>query len=115
MIEHYRATMPMFRDWLALIDGEPVGVAACSLLQGREEDTAALAVNCVLPEARCKGVGTAIYRQVSAYARSLGKSELQSFVIADDPGGSDFAEHRGFGRTQLTARAAVSSSLPWRR
>jgi GNAT superfamily N-acetyltransferase len=101
-IVHYRATMPMFRDWLALLDGEPVGVAACSLLQGREEDTAAFAVNCVLPDARCKGVGTAIYRQVSAHARSLGKSELQSFVIADDAGGSDFAEHRGFVVTSRT-------------
>ena len=101
-IEHYRATMPMFRDWLALLDGEPVGVGACSLLQGREEDAAALAVNCVLLDARCKGVGTAIYRQVSAHARSLGKSELQSFGFADDPGGSDFAEHRGFVVTSRT-------------
>jgi GNAT superfamily N-acetyltransferase len=86
-IEHFRGTMPMFRDWLA---------------PGREEDVAALAVNCVLPDARCKGVGTAIHRQVPAHARSLGKSELQAFVIADDPGGSDFAEHRGFVVTSRT-------------
>ena len=32
----------------------------------------------------------------SAHARSLGKSELHSWGYADDPGGSDFAEHRGF-------------------
>lgn len=61
-IEHFRETMPMFHDWLALLDGKPVGVGACSLLQGREEDNAALAVNCVLPEARCKGVGTVLYQ-----------------------------------------------------
>ena len=96
MIEHSRATTPMFRDWLALLDGEPVGAAACSLLPGREKDAAAFAVNCVLPDARRQGVGTAIYRQVSAHARSLGKSELASWGYADDPGGSDFAEHRGF-------------------
>jgi mycothiol synthase len=101
-IEHFRGTMPMFRDWLALLDGEPVGVAACSLLPGREEDAAALAVNCVLPTARCKGVGTAVYRQVSAHARSLGKSVLHAFVIADDQDGSDFAEHRGFVVTSRT-------------
>jgi GNAT superfamily N-acetyltransferase len=95
-IEHSRASRPMFRDWLALHDGEPVGAAACSLLPGREEDAAAFAINCVLPDARRQGVGTAIYRQVSAHARSLGKSELASWGYADDPGGFAFAEHRGF-------------------
>lgn len=96
MIEHSRATTPMFRDWLALLDGEPVGAGACSLLPGREEDAAAFAINCVLPDARRQGVGTAIFREVSAHARSLGKSALHSWGYADDPGGSDFAEHRGF-------------------
>lgn len=96
MIKHSRATTPMFRDWLALLDGEPVGAAACSLLPGREEDAAAFAINCVLPDARRQGVGTAMYREVSAHARSLGKSELASWGYADDPGGSDFAHHRGF-------------------
>ena len=48
-IEHARATTPMFHDWLALLDGEPVGVGSCSLNPGMEEDTAAFAVNCVLP------------------------------------------------------------------
>ena len=28
-IEHSRATIPMFHDWLALLDGEPVGVGSC--------------------------------------------------------------------------------------
>ena len=42
-IEHSRATIPMFRDWLALLDGEPVGVGSCSLNLGMEEDTAAFA------------------------------------------------------------------------
>lgn len=101
-IEHYRATRPSFRDWLALLDGEPVGAAACSLLPGREEDAAAFVVNCVLPDARRQGVGSAIYRQVSAHARSLGKSELTVFGFEDDPGGSDFAEHRGFVVTSRT-------------
>ena len=96
MLEHFRATTPMFRDWLALLDSEPVGAAGCSLLPGREDDAAAFAVICVLPDARRQGVGTAIYRQVSAHARSLGKSELASWGYVDDSGGSEFAEHRGF-------------------
>jgi len=95
-IEHARATTPMFHDWLALLDGEPVGVGSCSLNPGMEEDTAAFAVNCVLPQARRQGVGTAIYRQVSAHARLLGKSQLMTWGYEDDAGGVAFAELHGF-------------------
>ena len=95
-IEHLRATMPKYRDWLALVDGEPVGVGACTLIPGMEASAAAFAVNCVLPDARGQGVGTAIYRRVSAHARSLGKSELELFGFVDDPGGVAFAERHGF-------------------
>jgi GNAT superfamily N-acetyltransferase len=95
-IEHSRATIPLFHDWLALLDGEPVGAASCSLNLGMEEDTAAFAVGCVLPQARGRGVGTAIYRQVSAYARSLGKSELMTWGYEDDAGGVAFAALHGF-------------------
>ena len=50
-----------------------------------------------------RGVGTAIYRQVSEHARSLGKSGLETFGFEDDAGGIRFAEHHGFvvvGRTR---------------
>ena len=95
-IEYYRATWPMFRDWLALLDGEPVGIGACAPILGEEETAAAFALNSVLPEARGRGVGTAIYRHVSEHARSLGKAELQTFGFEDDLGGVAFAEHHGF-------------------
>jgi GNAT superfamily N-acetyltransferase len=95
-IEHFRATWPMFRDWLALLDGEPVGIGACGPLLGEEESTAAFALNSVLREARGQGVGSAIYRKVSEHARSLGKSELQTWAFEDDPGGVAFAERHGF-------------------
>jgi GNAT superfamily N-acetyltransferase len=95
-IEHLRATLPMFRDWLALLDGEPVGIGACGLHPMGEESATAFALNSVLREARGQGVGTAIYRQVSDYARSLGKSELETWGYEDDSGGVRFAEHHGF-------------------
>jgi GNAT superfamily N-acetyltransferase len=95
-IEHSRATQAGFDDWLALLDGEAVGVASCSLNLGMEEDTAAFAVACVLPHARGKGVGTALYRQVSEHARDLGKSELMTWGYEDDAGGVAFAELHGF-------------------
>lgn len=95
-IEHSRATTPMFHDWLALLDGKPVGAGSCSFNLGMEEDTAAFAVACVLPQARGQGVGTAIYKQVSAHARSLGKSQLMTWGYADDAAGVAFAERHGF-------------------
>ena len=95
-IEHFRATLPMFRDWLALLDGEPVGVGACGLLPTGEASRAAFALDNVVPAARGHGVGTAIYRQVSEHARSLGKSELETWGFEDDAGGVAFAEHRRF-------------------
>jgi GNAT superfamily N-acetyltransferase len=61
-----------------------------------EEDTAAFAVACVLPQARGQGVGTAIYRQVSSHARELDKSELMTWGYEDDAGGVAFAELYGF-------------------
>lgn len=95
-IEHARATTPMYQDWLALLNGEPVGAGSCSLNPGMEEDTAAFAVACVLPQARGQGVGTAIYRQLSGHARWLGKSELMTWGYEDDAGGVAFAELHGF-------------------
>ena len=95
MIEHSRATTPMFRDWLALLDGEPVGAGACSLLPAGRRTPQPSQSTAFFPMRR-QGVGTAIFREVSAHARSLGKSALDSWGFADDPGGSDFAEHRGF-------------------
>lgn len=95
-IGHYRATMPMFRDWLALLDGKPVGVGACFLMPGGQGSAAAVALNCVLAEARGRGVGTAIYRQVSAHARSLGKTHLEVPGFEDDAGGVAFAKSHGF-------------------
>lgn len=95
-LAHSRSTTAGYGDWLALRDGDAVGAASCSLNPGQEEDAAAFAVWCVLPDARRKGVGTALYRQVSAHARSLGKSELRTWGYEDDAGGVAFAELHGF-------------------
>jgi GNAT superfamily N-acetyltransferase len=99
-IEYSRATIVRFNDWLALLDGEPVGVESCSLNPGMEEDTAAFAFACVLPEARGQGVGTVIYRQVSAHARELGKSDLMG---AGERVARESRDHQARARRRLTA------------
>ena len=95
-IEQVRARLPSYRDWVALLDGEPVGEAACMVPPDMKESTAAYGEICVLPDARRRGVGTALFDHVSAYCRSLGKSELETHTFEDDPDGVAFGERRGF-------------------
>jgi GNAT superfamily N-acetyltransferase len=61
-----------------------------------QESAVALSMLFVLREARHQGVGGLLYRQASARARSLGRSELLMFSFEDDPDTAGFAEHRGF-------------------
>lgn len=50
----------------------------------------------VLPERRGRGVGSALYREVSNWFRPRGIRELSALVPQDDPAGIAFAERRGF-------------------
>lgn len=95
-IEQIRAHMPSFRNWLALLDGEQVGEGACLEPPDMKESAAAFGEICVLPEARRRGVGTALFGRVSDHARGLGKVELEVSAFEDDPDGVAFAERRGF-------------------
>ena len=91
-IEH-RRRVTQRRDWLALLDGEPVGVATCVRFPQRETAGTMLGV---LPSARHRGVGGTLYRRASERATELGSRELESFVFADDPDCEGFAERHGF-------------------
>lgn len=52
--------------------------------------------NLVLPEARRRGAGTALYRALSGWARTEGATELQVRCSELDPHGLEFARRRGF-------------------
>lgn len=96
-IDQFRAAMPTYRNWLALLDGRRVGQATCLEPPDMRESKAAFGEICVVESARRRGVGTALFGHVSEHARSLGKTELEINVFADDPGGVEFAERREFG------------------
>jgi GNAT superfamily N-acetyltransferase len=95
-IEHLRAQMPTRRDWLGVLDGEPVGVGSAGVPVGMEASGVAISMLFVLCEARHRGVGGQLYGEVSAHARSLGRSELLMFSFEDDPDTAGFAESHGF-------------------
>jgi GNAT superfamily N-acetyltransferase len=97
-IEQIRATVPTHRDWLGLLDGEPVGFASCSVpsRMGIEDKQTASSTLLVLPMARHQGMGGALYRRISSYARELGRSKLEMISFADDPDSEGFATRHGF-------------------
>lgn len=95
-IEHLRAQMPTRRDWLAVLDGEPVGVGSAGVPVGMEDSGVAMSMLFVLRGARHRGVGGRLYGEVSAHARSLGLSELLMFSFEDDPDTAGFAQRHRF-------------------
>jgi mycothiol synthase len=102
-VEHLRALTPARRDWLGLIDGEPVGVGSAGVPVEVEAAGVAVAMLFVVREARHRGVGGLLYRRLSEHARTLGRSELMMFSFEDDPDTYGFAERHGFavvGRTR---------------
>jgi mycothiol synthase len=84
---------PETRHWVAEEDGAPVGCvfAARSLAPGR-----AFVLPRVLPEARGRGVGTALVRATLDTVSALGCPFVRSHVDADDLPALRFAAHRGF-------------------
>lgn len=102
-----RAVLPNERAWtpqefrerarpdrlvlVAELDGEIVGAGLAQLsdIAGR-----ANAIPRVHPDARRRGVGTALLRELVAHASTLGRSELSASV--EDEGSKAFAERFGF-------------------
>ena len=81
---------------VALLDGEPAGV-----LDARPWPTHPRlpSLGCelfVLPEARRRGVGRALYAAASAWARERGAETLDAFTFDADPAGLGFARERGY-------------------
>ncbi len=81
-------------DYLARLDGANVGSAVGAIVPQRTDRVFALIT--VLAEHRQRGVGTALYRAISAWATERGIAELEVSVSDDDPESLAFALRRGF-------------------
>lgn len=81
-------------EWVAALDGEDVGSGACAIQPQRP--AAILAMVHVLPAARRRGAGSALYAAVSAFARAHGRGLLETRIAQADEASIAFAERRGF-------------------
>jgi GNAT superfamily N-acetyltransferase len=90
----YRASMRDHLDLLARIDGTVGGTALGVISPQRPEVVFALVS--VLTELRHRGVGTALYEAVSAWARERGLDTIETYVADNDPNSLAFALRRGF-------------------
>jgi GNAT superfamily N-acetyltransferase len=81
-------------DLIARVDGTLAGSAVGGIEPQRPDLTTALVT--VLREQRRRGVGTALYEAISAWARERGLDVVEAVVADDDAESLGFAQRRGF-------------------
>ena len=83
-------------EYLASLDGEPVGTGDIELHPDAATPELAMVHVAVLPAARRRGAGTGLYQAVSAWAHGQGRTQLETWVLDADSDGVTFAAARGF-------------------
>ena len=95
------ATYPGTVRFLAEVDGRAVGAATVGRIYVFPPEFPALwAIVGVVPEARRAGIGQRLLGDVSAVAKSRGKTELYLRCDADRPEAIEFLAHRGFAEVE---------------
>jgi GNAT superfamily N-acetyltransferase len=101
-VESFKSSMRAYVDYLALVDGEPIGSAAVGIPPQRPD--LAFALVTVLPHHRRRGVGTALYRTISGWLVQLGLERMDAPVAEDDAESIEFALRRGFVEVERNPR-----------
>jgi mycothiol synthase len=90
----WKAAQREYYDLVVRADAEPAGSAVVGIGRGREGTPLTLVT--VLPEQRRRGVGSALHREVSVWARGRGIESLSTRVAENDVESFEFARRRGF-------------------
>ncbi len=103
----WRKGVPERLELVAHVEGEPVGEGLVAIEpHQRGRSTATLDV-CVLPERRRRGVGSALYRELSSWAREHGCDAVEAWIEEVDADSLAFAEHRGFAEIGRDSRLVL--------
>jgi GNAT superfamily N-acetyltransferase len=92
---------------VAHLDARPVGSGLVGIEPDAARPTIVRAFVAVLPDARSRGVGSALYRHLSGWAAGRGKTEVETLVVDVDPAGLEFATARGFAEVFREALVAL--------
>lgn len=102
-------TYPGTARFLATIGGRDVGAATAGRIYVYPPEHPNLWLTLVVePEARRRGVGSALLAAVSAHAATLGKTGLEARVTASRPHSIAFLEHRGFVEVERAKSVALA-------
>ncbi|TMK79900.1 MAG: GNAT family N-acetyltransferase [Actinobacteria bacterium] len=93
-VREFEAVQIETADFLAMLDGETVGAVAAGISHARPQTAQTFLT--VLPEKRRQGIGSALYAEISAWARGRGATELQARIQEREQESIAFAERRGF-------------------
>jgi GNAT superfamily N-acetyltransferase len=110
-LRHHLATMDDLVYLVAWLDDEPVG---CGFVHTWPPEHAEAHV-VVVPTARGRGVGSALFADVSARASAAGKQELEGEVREDDLSSRAYFERRGYrvvGGEQAVALELAAVDMP---
>jgi GNAT superfamily N-acetyltransferase len=98
-VERWRSANIATADFLGFVDGEPAGSVSAGVTHARPD--VAQTYLTVLPASRRRGLGSALYAEISAWAAEHGANELRARIREDEPESFAFAKRRGF---RVTAR-----------
>jgi mycothiol synthase len=104
-VRHFKAATTAHADLVAWIGNEAPGSAFAAVMPHRPDLVTVLLT--VLPEARRRGVGTALYEAVSDWTRERGLDLLEAAVSDEDPESLAWAERRGFAEERREKGVAL--------
>jgi GNAT superfamily N-acetyltransferase len=93
-VDSFKRAAIAHADHIGLLDGEPAGSGFVAILPQRPSVGSALLT--VLAERRRRGVGTALYRELSRWCAAQGVETIEAMVEADDEESLGYARRRGF-------------------
>jgi mycothiol synthase len=96
--------LPRNRAFLAYANGGAIGTGSAMFHPASAHPSTR---NLVLPRARRRGAGTALYRAVSAWAAAEGATRLDVRADERDPAGIAFAERHGFEEVSREIQAIL--------
>jgi len=98
------AQLPLNRTFLACVNGVPRGTSSGLFHPGSPHPNCRILV---LPEARRRGLGNALYGAISEWAAGEGATPMEVRADEADPAGIEFARHRGFEEVSREIKAIL--------